>query len=74
MPLTPVVYLLLLLFVGVQYQRAKRMERAILGLKVSSFWGQWGKSILYGLIIGILASAGLDLLGQNDWLTNMPTT
>ncbi len=72
MPLTPVVYLLLLLFVGVQYQRAKRMERAIFGLKVSSFWGQWGKSILYGLIIGILVSAGLDLLGR-IWLLYVPT-
>ena len=62
LPLAPAVYLLMLLFLGVQYQRAQMMERSVLGLKVSLFVGYWWKSLLYGMIMGIAISGGMYLI------------
>lgn len=56
MPFAPVIYLVLLLFLGAQYQRAHTMERSVLGIKIGSFWLNWLRSLALGLLAGLILS------------------
>ena len=70
LPLAPVVYLLMWLYLAAQYQRAQTLERSILGLKIGSFFGYWWKSVVFGLIVGIILSGGIYLVRHYflfDW-------
>ncbi len=62
LPLAPVIYLLMLLYVMAQYQRGQIMERSILGMKMGSFLGYWWRSVVFGLIVGIILSGGIYLV------------
>ena len=62
LPLAPVIYLVMLLYLMAQYQRGQIMERSILGMKMGSFLGYWWRSLVFGLIVGIILSGGIYLV------------
>ncbi len=52
----PWIYLLMIVFVWLQYRRAEGMERSSFGVKVNFADLEWMISIAYGILVGILAS------------------
>ena len=58
----PWVYLLMVLFVYLQYRRMHTVERAAFGVKVSLPWREWLFSLVLGFIVGVIVSTILSLL------------
>lgn len=61
---SPWVYLLIVLFVYLQYRRMHTVERAAFGVKITLPWRQWFMSVITGFVASIVISAILSLFHQ----------